>query len=229
MNSYLHGIALLVCLVVSACGSRSSSPTAPPDTSTPVTPAPVIATLESIELFPTGRRSWFPAGSTEQSNAGGTFSDGTRKIVTASCTDWQSDNTFVLTIDNRGLVTHRNSGSATITTTCEGVSARALVSLNVIPATLWTRSGTGKWSQGDALPSYVRRVQVTARSSARSAVNFIVLTTGQPLESKMLQPKVPYVGTHVVFIPSQPPPPLYGPLDVLDSSNTISWTLTEVR
>ncbi len=229
MNSYIYGIVLLVCLVVPACASKSSSPTAPPDPSTPVPPAPVVAALESVELFPTGRRGWFSAGSTDQSNAGGTFSDGTRKIVTPSCTNWQSDNTFVLTIDNGGRVTHRNSGSATITTTCDGVSARALVTLNVIPTTLWTRSGTGTLSQGDALPSYVRRVQVTARSRARTAVSFLVLTTGQPLVSRLLQPNVPYVGTHVVFIPSQPPPPLDGPLDVRDASNTTAWTLAEVR
>ena len=85
MNLCLRGATLLVCLVVSACGSKTSSPAAP---STPTTTAPAGPTLQSVGLQPTGvPPRWYAPGATNQTVAIGTFSDGTRQSITTSCTD----------------------------------------------------------------------------------------------------------------------------------------------
>ena len=50
------------------------------------------------------------------------FSDGTSQNVMATCSNWQSDNVSVLTINSGGLITAQGSGASTITTTCRVVS-----------------------------------------------------------------------------------------------------------
>jgi hypothetical protein len=47
------------------------------------------------------------------------------------------------------------------------------------------------------------------------------------LANLVLTPRIPYDGTHVVFRSPNPPP--FVSLEVRDISNTIAWTLTEVR
>ena len=176
MNHCFRGTALLVCLVVSACGSKTPSPAAP--STTPTTTAPAGPTLQSVTLGPTGvPPRWYTPGATNQTVASGTFSDGTRQNVTTSCTDWQSDNTSVLTINNEGLLTAHNSGSATVTTTCQGVFARGLVPLNVMPTTMWTRSGMGATSFVE-VPLYVGRLRITGQSNGRDITHFAVLAEG---------------------------------------------------
>jgi hypothetical protein len=225
MNLCLRGVTLLVCLVVSACGSSKSSN--PPAPSTPTTPTPAGPTLQSVSLQPTGAPPRFYApGATNQTVAVGTFSDGTRQNITTSCTDWQSDNTFVLTINNEGLLTALNSGSATITTTCQGVFARGLVPLNVMPTTLWTRSGTGSVPFVE-VPLYVGRLRITGQSNGRNPTRFAVLADGLLLFEQTLQPKVPYAGTHVVRPVSTAG--TFISVQVYDGGNTTAWTLTEVR
>ena len=227
MNLCRGRVALFVCLSVSACGSKTANPAAPPP---PVeTPAAATRTLQSIILGPTGAppRFWAP-GATNQTIAMGRFSDGATENVTSSCTDWQSDNTFVLTIDNGGLLTAHNSGSATITTTCQGVFARGLVPLNVMPTTLWTRSGTGS-VQVVEVPLYVTRLRITGRSNGRNTTRLAVLADGLLLFEHTLTPNAPYDATHNVrSVPRTPPSPFIS-VQVYDSTNTGSWTLTEVR
>lgn len=224
MNMCLGGTALLVCLVaVSACGSKTSGPSAP---STPTTtPEPPAPTLQSVALQPTGvPPRWYAPGSTNQTVAIGTFSDGNRQNITTSCTDWQSDNTSVLTINGEGLLTAHNSGTATITTTCQGVFARGLVPLNVMPATLWTRSGTGPRSFIEA-PLYVSRLRVTGQSTGPT--HFAVLADGLLLFGQDLQRNVPYAATHVVRPASTSS--TFISVQVVDTRNATAWTLTEVR
>ena len=121
----------------------------------------------------------------------------TRQNITTSCTDWQSDNTFVLTINNEGLLTAHNSGSATVTTTCQGVFARGLVPLSVMPTTLWTRSGMGA-APFVEVPLYVGRLRITGQSNGRDITHFAALADGFLLFGQNLQRNVPYAGTHVV-------------------------------
>jgi len=133
----------------------------------------------------------------------------------------------VLTINNGGLMTFRGSGTSSVTTTCQGVYYSELVRIFIIPTALWTRSGSGSFRQIDGLPSYVARVRITARVNGRNSALFSVFAWSRLLVAPGLVPKIPYDGTHVVSRPPNPPP--FGLLDVRDNSNTIAWTLTEIR
>ena len=226
MNLALCGVTLLVSLTISACGgSKGSNPAEP--SSAPITPSPAGPTLQSIALQPTGvPPRFYVSGATNQTVAVGTFSDGTRDAITTSCTDWQSDNTFVLTINNEGLLTALNSGSATITTTCQGVFARGLVPLNVMPVALWTRSGMGSIPLVE-VPLYVGRLRITGLSNGRVLTNFATLADGFLLFRVALSTNVPYDGTHVVRARSLSS--TFISVQVSDTQNTTAWTLTEVR
>lgn len=79
----------LLCFTV-ACGSKSSPN---PVTPTPVTPTP-STTLQSVGLS-AALANLTQAGNTAQVTATGTFSNGSTQNVTATCTDWFSDNAFV--------------------------------------------------------------------------------------------------------------------------------------
>jgi hypothetical protein len=234
MNLALYGVTLLVCLTISACGSSKGSDPAPtPITPTPITQTPAGPTLQSIEFrAPTAAPRFFAAGSTRQVLAIGVFSDGSRQDITASCTGWHSDNPFVQTINSEGLGTIHNSGSATISATCQGVFAAQLVTRDVIPAALWTRSGRGAISSVE-MPPYVGRLRITGRSNGQVPTYFAVLSDGLVLFTQPnLLPNVPYDGTHVVRPVSPPPgvPPLpYISVQIYDSRGTTTWTLTEVR
>lgn len=144
-------IAPIVCLLfVAACGSKSPttpSTTAPPQTNNP--PPPPAVTLQSVALSGnfSGARA---AGDTFQTTATGTFSNGTTQNVTSSCSDWQSDNQSVATVNGSGLITARSSGQATITTTCQGVFARGLITLTLGPRTSF---GSGQYLVGRDIAS----------------------------------------------------------------------------
>ena len=144
-------LALLLCLLfVVACGGKSPttpSTTPPPQTNNP--PPPPAVTLQSVSLSGnfTGARA---AGDTFQTTATGTMSNGSTQNVTSSCTDWQSDNQFVATVNGSGLITARNSGQSTITTTCQGVFARGLITLTLGPRTSF---GSGQYLVGSDIAS----------------------------------------------------------------------------
>ena len=116
--------ASLALLMVSAllfthCGSSSSNPTAP----SAQTVSSVALSLDTSGLF--------KRGGTAQLSATATMSGGATQDMTASCTNWASDNTSVATVSTSGLVTAQNSGSATLTVTCQSVQGRTVVALNV--------------------------------------------------------------------------------------------------
>jgi hypothetical protein len=74
------------------------------------------------------------AAATAQVTAVGILANGTLQDVTSTCTNWQSDGPSVLSVNSGGLLTAQGSGgSATITTTCQGVSAADLVAVNPQP------------------------------------------------------------------------------------------------
>jgi len=145
MKRLLFVFAIGVC--ISACGSKSSpSPSTP---SAPSTPAPVTPTLQSVTL--SGSAAAMRAkGETSQTTATGTLSNGASQNVTSTCVNWQSDNVSVLTINSAGLVTAQGSGSSTITTTCQSVFARGLVTLALGPRTTF---GAGQYLVGSDIAS----------------------------------------------------------------------------
>ena len=123
------GVGVIVaCLAIGACGSSSST----------VAPTPSLAgsaVLESAVLaFADDFATFTHAGATAQVTVLGTLAGGTTRDITTSCANWQSDNPLVLVVSGSGLMTARgSSGAATVTTACQGVSARGLVTLNPPP------------------------------------------------------------------------------------------------
>jgi hypothetical protein len=215
MNRASFAAALLCTLGVSACSGKGNpaAPTPPPST----TPA---ITLNSVSLA-AALSSLDRAGATAQVTATGTFSDGTTQNVTSSCTDWFSDNTFVLTISSGGLMTAHNSGSSTVTTSCQGVQGRGLVTLNLIPAQLWSFSGTG--DNVFEMPSYVKRVRVIG-TYTRNSSNFIITVNGRLLVNELLGTgwgTTRYDGT--LNLPAGP-----GTVEITNSSGVV-WSITEIR
>ena len=108
-----------------ACDSKSSSPTGP-STSTPTPPISSSQTLQSVTLS-VNADAMRSRGDTAQTTPIGTFSDGTSQNVLATCSNWQSDNVSVLTINSGGLITAQGSGNSTITTTCQVASDHPVV------------------------------------------------------------------------------------------------------
>ena len=119
MKRVLLVFVLGVC--IAACDNKSSSPTGP-SASRP-TPPPISSSqsLQSVTLS-VNADAMTSRGDTAQTIPIGTFSDGTSQNVMATCSNWQSDNISVLTVNSRGLITAEGSGSSTITTTCQVVS-----------------------------------------------------------------------------------------------------------
>jgi hypothetical protein len=119
MKRVLLVFVLGVC--IAACDSKSSSPTGP-STSTPRPPPTSSSqTLLSVTLS-VNSDAMRSRGDTAQTTPTGTFSDGTSQNVMATCSNWQSDNVSVLTINSSGLITAQGSGASTITTTCQVVA-----------------------------------------------------------------------------------------------------------
>lgn len=198
-----------------ACGSKS--PTSPTPTPTPTPTTPTV-TLQSVAL--SGAVSGLTqAGQTVQVTATGTFSNGTTQNITNTCSDWASDNTFVLTISNSGVITARNSGASTVTTSCQGMQGRGLVTLNLIPAQLWTRTGSGDTVFD--MPTYIRRVRITG-TYTRNSSNFIVRVGGQLLVNELLGTgwnTTRYDGTLLTT----------GGVVAITNSSGVAWTFAEVR
>lgn len=207
--------ATLVCaLTFAACSGNkgTSSPTAPS--------APAAPTLQSVTLGAT-LSALTKTGATAQVVATGTFSNGTTSNVTSTCTGWASDNTGVLTVSQTGLMTAQASGGATVTTTCQGVFARGLVTLSLIPDILFTRSGVGD-SVFD-MPTYVTRVRITATPST-FCQNFVVRIAGRVLVNVILgtcsvADARTHDGTYVTA----------GGVTEVTISSGIAWTFTEIR
>jgi hypothetical protein len=116
---------ILVVISTSAC-SGNSTPTSPSAASS-APRAPTISSVAlSANLTALNRR-----GASTQVVATATFENATTQDLTGTCTNWQSDNQPVVTINTSGLVTAQSSGAATISTTCQGMAARQGVTLNI--------------------------------------------------------------------------------------------------
>jgi len=151
----------LFVVLAAACGS-SPSPTAPSGPSTP--------TLTSVTLAATVP-SFTTSGSTVLITATGTFSNGTAQNLTSTCTNWQADNTFVLNVNSAGALTPLNSGSSTVTATCQGVFTSHLFVITVRPNQLFTVSGNG--NNVINLPGYVNQLHISGTYGSCCS-NFIV-------------------------------------------------------
>lgn len=116
MKRILTLFVLGVC--IAACDSTSSSPTGPSASTSTRPPTSSSQTLQSVTLS-VDADAMRARGDTAQTTAIGTFSNGTSQNVMATCSNWQSDNVSVLTINSGGLITAHGSGASTITTTCQ--------------------------------------------------------------------------------------------------------------
>jgi trimeric autotransporter adhesin len=126
-------IALVMLSFLVACGSSSSTPSAPTLRSIAVTPAnPSVA-----------------AGLTQQFAATGTYSDSSTKDLTNTAT-WASSATGIATVSSAGLATSKAPGTSTIGASSGSVSGSALltvtaptlVSIAVTPANATIAPGT---------------------------------------------------------------------------------------
>ena len=123
MMKRLLPVLLAVSLFAAACGSSSPTLASKPTAGSPALQAVVFAFSDLS--------SFRQAGATAQVSAVGIFANLRAQDVTSTCANWLSDTSSVLTVNSGGLMTARSSsGSATISTTCQGVSASGLVTLN---------------------------------------------------------------------------------------------------
>jgi Bacterial Ig-like domain (group 2) len=94
------------------------------------------AILQSIAITtPTTISNW-PAGTTQQFTAAGTFSDGTTQNVSASVTWAVSNGTGNATITTTGLATGLTAGTVTISASATGVPTASTATLTIGPAAL---------------------------------------------------------------------------------------------
>jgi hypothetical protein len=208
MRGLILPILAIALLVVAACGS---SPTAPILDS----PSP---TLSSVTLSVASSSLKFKR-QTSSVTAVGTLSNGTTQVVTSTCSNWRSDNVGVLTVDSMGTITAVGSGASTITTTCEGVSARGLVTLSLLPDQVFTFNGTG--DAAFDMPTYVTRVHITA-GTFRLSSNFMVTVAGDVLVKALIgrsELSTTYDGTLITT----------GGVVEISNSDGVSWSFTEVR
>ena len=117
-------IVLILAGVLHSCGG-DRSPVAP---TTPVTPAPVPATLLRLEIV--GPRSVAP-GESVQFLATGHYSDGSSRDVTSQAS-WSSQRSGILTVDATGRATGRDFGESALLVRAGGRSATTEVV--IVPA-----------------------------------------------------------------------------------------------
>jgi hypothetical protein len=114
-------VAMAAAAFAGSCSSASPSPS----------PSPAAFTVQAVVFSFADVSSLTTAGATAQVTALGVSANGITRDITATCTNWQSDDPSVLSVSSGGLLTaQRSSGSATIATTCQGVSALGLVTVN---------------------------------------------------------------------------------------------------
>jgi hypothetical protein len=145
---------VVLCLVGEACGS---TPSAPSPSAASTSPSLQSVTLSANLSAVSG------AGQTAQTTATGVFSKGSSQDVTATCTNWQSANAGVLTVTSTGMLTVRGDGSSAVTTTCQGVAARVVLTITLKSASPSPFSPSGTITDGFSggiLPNIY--VQVTA-------------------------------------------------------------------
>lgn len=213
-------VALAIALLgvyAASCGDSNPAPApTPPRTTTSTTTStiPPTRTLRSVALTSTANSLQAP-NQTAAVIATGTFSDGTTQNITSSCTGWTADNTFVLSVSGTGLVTARNSGQSTIGTTCQGIFATLLVTLNLAPP--FVRSGSG--NNVFDMPTYVSRVRIQGRWNGQGLSNFVVFINGRLIVNEILRQTITFDGTFATT---------GGVTEIVDSTS-IAWTFTEVR
>jgi hypothetical protein len=161
-------------------------------------------------------------GQTTPIIATGTFTNGTTQVVTTTCTNWQSDNVAVLTVDTTGMMTARGSGASTVTTTCQGVFARGLATLNLLPDVLFSVSGSGNTVFD--LPTYITRIRIVGTYTGNSS-NFIVTIAGRLVVNEIIGTSSSFGGRTVSDGTYQ----TTGGVVAITNSAGVAWTFTEVR
>lgn len=120
-----------LCLAAVACSS-SPAPTTPT-----AIPAAAFAVDTVVFAFSEAVLSLTAPGATAQVTALALAPTGLMRDVTATCTNWQSDNTSVLLVSSTGVLTALSTrGAASITAVCQGIAVGGLITVNPPPAVL---------------------------------------------------------------------------------------------
>ena len=115
------------CLIVGIFTSLSLGLTA---CSERVGVSPTVISLSSISIIPSSQIN-LKKGFTQQFTATGTYSDGSTTDITSQVT-WESDKSWIATIQSNGIVEGEAVGTANITATFSGITSQ-IVPLTVIP------------------------------------------------------------------------------------------------
>ncbi len=212
------GLSLVVCLAVSVagCGGGSSSPTSPsPSNSTPNAPAPTAQLYTLTGTISSAAGSGI-AGATvsvaDGPNAGKTSSaDGSGRYSLSGL----AFAGFTVNVSAPGFAgTSRGISLSASSTT-------ATANFTLLPATLYTISGTGNTVFD--MPTYIRRVRITGAVSGGCS-NFIIwiggdLEVNEIIGNCSIASGRTYEGIHAVT----------GGVVEVKNSNGVDWSITEVR
>lgn len=223
-------LALLLCLVVSACGSKS--PTAPSSTATTTTAAPT-------RIIQLGGNMDFGAVTINQSFSA-TLNVRNNGNSPLTISGLSGSTSFISTLSTQGanftipagtshdiLVTFKPtaaqaySGQLTVnadhTSGTNTIAFAGAGTLNGVP--LFSRSGSGNTVFD--MPTHVSRVRIRGVWNGTGTSNFIVRVGGSLEVNEILRemPNRTYEGTHVVV----------GGVTEITNSSTVNWTFTEVR
>jgi hypothetical protein len=204
--------AMILALALTACGSSSGSPTSPSSPSTPVPPTPPAATTYTLSGTVTVMNTSTPiAGAvirvTDGPNAG-----------TTATTDGTGRYSFN-TLQRAGFSVAVEAAGYTNDARGINLTSNVTANFSLLPAVAW--SNTGRGNTVFDMPTYIRRVRITADYGDRGS-NFIVKIGGRLVVNELVgtrwnQPH--YEGIHAVT---------GGAVEITDSSG-IAWSFLEVR
>ena len=187
-NSSNFGVAVGVSAGTTNIGASFSYAGASASGSVPLTVS--TATLATLTMNPS--TAAIAPGSAVGIAANGTFTDGTKQLLSPLCT-WTSSDNSVATVSPNGLVSGQSAGVVTITaqdgpvfnTASVLVESAALISIQVfpqtrtVPAGFWIPFGAvGTFANGDT-QSLTTVVNWTSSNSAAATISNAVSTAGQ--------------------------------------------------
>jgi Big-like domain-containing protein len=179
MNTPQLSFALVLALLVSACGG-TSSPTSPSTPSTPTpTPAPVAVSVTSLIVNGNGCSGGVcVAPGPLALTAIAQLSNGTTQSVTSQAS-WTSSNPNVASVNGSGAIAVLNAGDTDVLATYQGRSAGQTIR---VPEP-WSQSG-----QGDTvfqMPTFVRQVRIIGTYGGRCQ-NFVAKIAGRIAVNEIL-------------------------------------------
>lgn len=135
--------AVLICVVASACGGGSSSPSAP-------SRQPTVVAITVL-----GNLSMASAGQTSQLTASASFSNGTSQVVVAQVT-WESSDPTVASVSATGLCTAVTFGQAEVRARYQGLVGTAQVHVRASMAGSWRGAWQSDWLSGSLTAFFIQ-------------------------------------------------------------------------